>query len=113
MSKFDHRLKRLEARTGGKKEFEYWLISHNKQIQDIKAGKIAGQRGSLFDPEKKNIIIKSAMPRPDARALEERHVSPPMVETLDPSDLSDEDLDQEIARIQKELDNGKAKKKIQ
>jgi len=113
MSKFDHRLKRLEARTGGKKEFEYWLISHNKQIQDIKAGKVASQRGSLFDPEKKNLFIISAIPRPDARALEERRVSSPMVETLDPSDLSDEDLDQEIARIQKELDNGKAKKKIQ
>ncbi len=113
MSKFDHRLKRLEARTGGKKEFEYWLISHNKQILDIKAGKVASQRGSLFSPEKKNIFIISAIPRPDRKALKGRHVSPPMVETLDPSDLSDEDLDQEIARIEKELDNGKAKTKTQ
>ena len=111
MSKFDHRLKRLEARTGGKTDFEYWHISNDKQIQDIRGGKIAGKMGHRFDPEKKNLIIKSAIPRPDIQTLKERHAAPPMVETLDPSDLSDEDLDQEIIRIQKELDNGKAKKK--
>lgn len=111
MSKFDHRLKRLEARTGGKKGFEYWLISHDKQIQDIRAGKVAGQMGSLFDPEKKNIFVISSVPRLKEKALKKR--SPPMVEILDPSDLSDEDLDQEIARIEKELNNDKAKKKTQ
>ena len=102
MSKFDHRLKRLEARTGGKTDFELWIIPNERKIQDIK-----------LDPEKKNIFIISAVPRPDRKALKERHISPPMVETLDPSDLGDEDLDQEIARIEKELDNGKAKTKTQ
>lgn len=102
MSKFDHRLKRLEVRTGGKKDFKFWLISDEKQIQDIK-----------LDPEKKNIIIISSVPRLKEKGSKERRVSPPMVETLDPSDLSDEDLDQEIARIQKEMDNCKVKKKTQ
>lgn len=100
MTKFDHRLKRLELRTGIKKDFEYFVISNEEQIQDIK-----------LDPEKKNMFIISAIPRPDRKALKERHASPPMVETLDPSELTDEDLDKEIIRIQKELDNVKVKTK--
>jgi len=115
VSKFDHRLKRLESKTGIVKHvFEYWVIWSygkdkpfvEKEIQDIKAGKIAGKGGSMFDPENpKQLIIISGTPRPDPRKLKEEKISSFIEEEIAPRDLTDEELEAEIRNAQKELDS--------
>jgi len=117
MSKFDYRLKRLEAKTGIKYTTKIHLVykfadeSVEKQIQ-----KTRGEKELRFDfneslEEEKSIYVITAIPRPDQPVLEERQSSPPMIEAIDPSNLTDEELDLEIAGIQKELDNVKIKTK--
>lgn len=119
MSKFDHRLKRLEDKTGiVVHDFDYWMIHGQwkserliqKEIREIKAGKVIGKyRGSKFDPENPNHrIIISVMPRPIERALQEKKESPPKEISFSPgkeaANLSDQELDAEIASIRKELE---------
>jgi len=110
LTKFDHRLKRLEGKTGlKKKDFDYWIVSSSPAtgIRDIAAGKISGKMGSRFDPESKNMIIVSAVPRPTKRALTEsaraRQQEISFAKTIDVEDLTDEELDAELDSIEKEL----------
>lgn len=110
MTKFDHRLKRLEGKTGlKKKDFDYWIVSSSPAtgIRDIAAGKVPGKMGSRFDPESKNVIIVSAVPRPIKRASTEsaraRQQEISFAKTIDVVDLTDEELKAEIASIEKEL----------
>ena len=110
MTKFDHRLKRLEGKTGLKKKaFEYWLINKSPAtgIRDIVAGKIPGKMGSRYNPESQNVIIVSAVPRSIKRTLTEsaraRQQEISFAKTIDAEDLTDEELDAELASIEKEL----------
>lgn len=102
MTKFDHRLKRLEAKTGlKKKDFDYWIVSSSQSpaIRNITTGKIPGKMGSRYNPESQNVIILSAVPRSNAKALRSRKEEP-----IDVAELTDQELDAELARIQKELE---------
>lgn len=108
MTKYDHRLKRLEAKTGLKEKlFNYWIIisgkgkeSTAKIIRNIKAGLIIGKMGLPFNPENKNLVIVSTIPRPMKAELRSRKAFP---ENEIP-DLTDDELETEISRIQKELE---------
>lgn len=105
MSKFDHRLKRLEAKSGFKeKRFNYWIVKKSKEspakvIRDIRAGLIIGKTGSRLDPESQNVIIVSTIPRPMKAELRSREAFP----EREIPDLTDDELETEISRIQKEL----------
>lgn len=107
MTKFDHRLKRLEAKSGLKKHFNYWIIttgkgkeSPAKAIQDIEAGLIIGKMGSRFNPESQNMIIVSAVPRTNDKTPRS-HGSFPSKEI---PDLTDDELEAEIRSVKKELE---------
>lgn len=106
--KYDHRLKRLEAITGLKEKlFNYWIIlsgkgkeSTAKIIKNIKAGLIIGKMGLSFNPENQNLIIFSKIPRPMKAGLRSRKAIP----DDEIQDLTDDELEKEISRIQKELE---------
>lgn len=119
MPKFDHRLKRLEDKTGiAGQNFDYWMVKGydknkrliEKEIREIKAGNVAGKyRGSKFDPENpKHVIYIFGIPRPKEKFLNKREESPSKEISFSPgkeaADLSDQELDAEIASIQKELE---------
>lgn len=119
MSKFDHRLKRLEDKSGiVSHNFDYWVIHGQwkserliqKEIREIKAGKVAGKyRGSKFDPENPNhMIYICGVPRPSKRALKERNLSPSKETSFSHekkvADLTDAELAAEISSIEKELE---------
>jgi len=115
MPKFDHRLKRLENKASIEKHvFDYWLIFvHDekgerlveKKVREIKAGNVVGKyRGSKYDPENpKHMIIVSGVPR-----LQEKKKSPSKEISLprrkEVADLSDAELEAEIASIEKDLE---------
>lgn len=121
MSKFDHRLKRLEKKTGSdRRQYKIWMLS----ISDMKkftAGKLSSTdnrpllsidklRKSLknYREQDKNIFVISAVPRLNKKALKEKD-SPPSKRISfshgkEAADLTDAELEAEIASIRKELE---------
>lgn len=115
MTKFDHRLKRLEKKTEESRHpFKIWPLSMS-DMKKFAAGKLSSTdnrsllsidmlKKSLkdYNEEDKNIFVFSAIPRSKKVAGGDFVRIPE--KTKDLKNLTDEELDAEIASVQKELE---------